>query len=88
VHDTQPAAWLTPDELEQWREIRATMDTLENTTTINEWQHARSIYYQSYLVLSSIYEAHNLDMTRYVDINPATGSVMYEPFTVGLEEDE
>jgi len=87
MQDRQPAAYLTFDELERWREIRASIDTLENTHTIDDWQHARSIYYQSYLELAEIYTAHQLDRTRYVDINPATGSVMYEPVTVELVEE-
>lgn len=40
----EPECWLSEDELERFRENFASIQTVENTTTVDEWQQARAYY--------------------------------------------
>lgn len=78
--------WLTEDELERWREIQAGISAAENTTTVDEFQHARALYFDSYIFLAEVYERLGLEKTRGLSINPATGSIVYLPYDVEMVE--
>lgn len=79
--------WLTEDELERFREIEADIAGAENTSmySADDRQLVRSLYFSRWLLLSEVYERAGLDRTRTLTINPATGSIVYEPYDVMLE---
>jgi len=75
------------DLLEEWRENEASILACENTTTVDEFQQARSYYYQRILLEDRISREYNLDRTKRLDINAVTGCIQYVPeYDVTMEE--
>lgn len=90
VAEERSVWWLTETELDKWREVQADILAAENAALYdgNDRQLVRALYFEQWVTLDGFYNAHGLDRTREIDINPATGCITYIPFEVSFTGEE
>ena len=81
----EPLDYLLPDEMDEWRDIRACIDALPVTSDV-PFEQAKALHFRQLLFLSSVYSRHaRLNRGADIIISPYTGAITYEEVHIDME---
>ena len=87
VYIPEPVAYLTEDELNEFRDKQARIAALHvNPAQFDQYESVRT-HFEMFVFMGGVYHTHGLPPTVDLNVNPATGAVTYEEVHIDMGSD-